>query len=141
MNKQLRMQCNEFYNYININPKGKYGGDCVVRAIALATGQSWEETVRDMTEFGIKKGLVLNDKKLYPLYLEYKGFAKMSEPRYVDNTKMSVREWIRHRGIVWIKKKIIVNVGSHHLSAIIDGKINDTWDCSDNTMHQWWIKL
>lgn len=140
MNKQLRMQCNEFYNYININPKGKYGGDCVIRAIALACDQSWEQTVREMTEFGIKKGLVLNDKKLYPLYLEHKGFKKMSEPHYVDKTKMSVREWVTHRGIAWREHKIIVNVGSHHLSAIIDGKINDTWDCSDNTMHTWWVK-
>lgn len=140
MNKQLRMIGNAYYEFINLNPNGKFCGDCVIRAIALACDQSWEETIREMTEFGIKKGLVLNDKKLYPLYLEYKGFTKMSEPHYVDNTKMSVREWIRHRGIVWIKKKIIVNVGSHHLSAIINGKINDTWDCSDNTMHTWWVK-
>ena len=143
MNKEMRMTDNLYYRYINVNPKGKYGGDCVIRAIALVCNQTWEQTVREMTELGIKKGLVLNDTKLFPLYLAQKGFRQMKEPRKFDNTKMTVREWLNGHdgGGLYRTYRIIVSVGSHHLSAIIDNKVNDTWDCSRNTMHKWWVKL
>lgn len=36
----------------NPNPLGKETGDCVIRAIAIATDQSWRETYRDLCEEG-----------------------------------------------------------------------------------------
>ena len=135
------MKNTNYYEYENLNPKGKLVGDCVVRAIAKVCNQSWEVTIREMTELGIKHGMVLNDKKLYPLYLKSKGFAQMKEPRKIDNTKMSIKEWLDSNGYLWHNCKIVVNVGSHHLSCIIDEKIHDTWDCSNCTMHKWWVKL
>lgn len=32
------------FSYFNPNPEGKQVGDCTVRAIAKATGKSWDET-------------------------------------------------------------------------------------------------
>ena len=32
------------YEYYNANPYGRHVSDCSVRAISLATEQSWEET-------------------------------------------------------------------------------------------------
>ena len=37
----------------NPNPLGKQTGDCVVRAIAIATGQSWRDTYRELCKVGI----------------------------------------------------------------------------------------
>ena len=63
----------------NANAKNKFGSDCVVRAISTALNQSWEDTVREMTEVGISIGYVLNDthttttsnyKESYPALLE-----------------------------------------------------------------------
>ena len=31
------------YSYINPNPKDKKVGDCTIRAISLATNQTWED--------------------------------------------------------------------------------------------------
>ena len=132
-----RTENNEYYNYINVNPKDKYGGDCVVRAIALALNQSWEQTVREMTELGIKHGLVLNDKKLYPKYLKLKGFREVKEPRDVNNRKITIREYLRYK---FVLKAVVVNAGSHHVTCIKDNKVNDIWDCSKCTMHKYWIK-
>ena len=141
MNLSQRMKGTEYYEYVNINPKGKHGSDCVIRAIANACEQSWEVTVREMTELGIKKGLILNDKKLYPLYLKEKGFHQMKEPRKSNNTKMSVKEWLCSRDAhLWRNYRIVVSVGSHHVSSIINSKVQDTWNCSDNTMHKWWVR-
>ena len=137
MNKELRMKNTPYYEYINVNPKDKFVGDCVVRAIALACGQTWEETVREMTELGIKKGMVLNDRKLYPLYLKSKGFVQMLEPRNFNGTKMTVKEWLDNNHL---SGNIVINVGSHHVSCIIHNKVRDTWDCSHDTMHKWWMR-
>ena len=141
MKREIREQENMYYHYINVNPKDKYGGDCVVRAIAHACNQSWEQTVRELTELGIKKGYLCNDRKLFPLYLKQKGFTQMKEPRNSDNKKITVREWLSSRdGWLWHSYRIVVSVGTHHISSIVDNKINDIWDCSKNTMHKWWVK-
>ena len=140
MKKSLRIIDTMWYRYVNVNPKGKHGADCVIRAIALACDQSWEQTVRELTELGIKKGLLLNDRKLYPSYLKMKGFRQMSEPRKRDNAKMSVQEWLEYDGSEWNMFKIVANVGSHHVTAIVGNRVNDIWNCSSNTMHKWWVK-
>ena len=138
MNRELRKRNTEYYEYTNVNPKNKYGGDCVVRAIALATGQSWADTIREMTELGIKMGFVLNDKHVYSKYLLSKGFVQAKEPRNFDNTKIAAMTFINRN-----KNKygpIVAKVGSHHVTTIIDNKVHDTWDCSDQTMHIFWYK-
>ena len=138
--RDSRLRSTEFYEYTNVNPHNRIGGDCVVRAIALITGQSWEQTVREMTELGIKKGLVLNDKDLYTLYLKEKGFKEMGEPRDVNNRKLTIKEWLIQREGMDVKP-IIAKAGSHHLTAIKDGKVRDIWNCSNQTMHKYWVKL
>lgn len=141
MKKELREQGNMYYRFVNVNPKEKFAQDCVVRAIANACNQSWEQTVRELTELGIKKGYLCNDSKLIPIYLKSKGFTQMKEPRKSDNTKMTVREWLSSKdGWLWHSYRIVVSVGTHHLSSIVNNQINDTWDCSRNTMHKWWVK-
>lgn len=139
MNKDLRKINTDFYEYTNVNPKDKYGGDCVVRAIALACGQSWEQTVREMTEFGIKKGFLLNDEHVYSKYLESKGFVQCKEPRDVCNRKMTVKQWIIEEQIT--KGIFVIKAGSHHLSCIVDGKVKDIWNASKVTMHKYWFKV
>ena len=142
MNKERRMIGNDYYEFVNVNPKGKLKGDCVIRAIANACNQSWEQTIREMTELGIRKGLVCNDTTLYPKYLETKGFTEMKEPRDVCNRKMTIREWMEEEQIYPGNHTtaIVANVGSHHVTCIKDGKVQDIWDCSHNTMHKYWFK-
>ena len=136
MNKEQRMKCTPYYQYLNLNPFDKYHGDCVIRAVALMTQSGWAETIHKMTDLGIQKGLVLNDKELYPLYLKKNGFVEHGEPRTRMNTKMTVREFIDlHPGISCVAK-----VGSHHLTAIKDGKVHDIWNCSEEIIHRYWVR-
>ena len=125
-----------YFEYFNNNPKQKISSDCAVRAIAAAMNQTWEQTVLEMTQLGIKKGFVLNDDKLIPIYLKKKGWKKMKEPRTAYNRKMSAKEYLKHHEI----EKAVANVGSHHLTYIEDSKIKDIWNCSENTIHSYWIK-
>ena len=139
MRKTDRIKNTAYYEYVNVNPKGKYSGDCVIRAIAYATSQTWEQTIRELTELGIKKGLVCNDPKLYPKYLEQKGFKQMNEPRDNYNKKMSIKEWVND----WQFNSgmIVANVGSHHVTCIDSGVVKDIWDCSGDLLHKFWVKF
>lgn len=142
MNKQQRMINTEYYEYTNVNPKNKLGGDCVVRAIALATGQTWEQTVRELTELGIKHGFVLNDNHVWIKYLESKGFVKANEPRDIRNRKMSVREWMKAEQIYKGNQKTVVVAitQGHHVTCIKSGRIRDIWNTENMTMHRFWYK-
>ncbi len=41
------------YIYFNPNPDGKAVGDCVIRAIVLATGKSWEDVYVGIADAGL----------------------------------------------------------------------------------------
>ena len=141
MNRQMRMVDTAYYHYKNVNPKDRYVEDCVIRAVANACNQSWEQTVKEMTELGLPKGLLCNDSKLIPLYLKKKGFSQMDEPRKPDNTKMTIKEWLCTRDAhLYHNHCIVANAGSHHTTCIKNGKVEDTWNCSNHKMHKWWVK-
>lgn len=136
MRRQDKYPNNDYFVFYNANPKNKVGGDCVIRAICTSLGQSWEDTVREMTEMGIKLGYVLNDKHVYEKYLESKGFIKHSEPRDENNCKITVKTAIKKINL----NNAVANVGSHHVVAIVNGKVNDIWDSSKQTIHTYWKK-
>lgn len=126
----------EYFHYININPKNRITGDCTFRAIASATGKSWEDVVMEMAQFSIKTGYSINDKKGIEKYLDSIGWIKLKQPKKLDNTKYTGKEYIRE----FNPDCIICTMGSHHLTCIIDGKVNDIWDCSDGCVGNIWVR-
>ena len=123
------------FHFHNANPKGKNANDCVARAISVALSQSWEQTLREMTELGIKLGLVFNEDKLIDQYLKQKGWDKYPEPRNLSNKKISVAQFLTYKENQ--KGVIIAKAGSHHVTLIVDGVVWDTWDCTRQTMHRY----
>ena len=121
------------FHFHNANPKGKNANDCVARAISVALSQSWEQTIREMTELGIKFGYAFNEDKLIEKYLSKKGWEKFPEPRDADNKKISVAQFLKKPQAS--KGVIVAKVGSHHISLIVEGVVWDTWDCTKQTMH------
>ena len=115
------------FHFHNANPKGKNANDCVA---------SWEDTIREMTELGIKLGYAFNEDKLVDRYLREKGWERYNEPRDVKNKKLTVNQFLKkgdhNKGV------IIAKVGSHHISVIVEGVVWDTWDCTNRTMHVYW---
>ena len=124
------------FHFHNANPRGKNANDCVARAISVALSQSWEDTIREMTELGIKLGYAFNEDKLVDRYLRDKGWERYNEPRDANNKKISVNQFIKKPG--GNKGVIIAKVGSHHVSVIVEGCVWDTWDCTNRTMHVYW---
>lgn len=124
------------FHFHNANPKGKNANDCVARAISVALGQSWETTIREMTELGIKIGYVFNEDKCIAKYLLEKGWEKYPEPRDLKNKKITVKQFVAKVGND--KGVIIAKVGSHHLAVIVNGVVWDSWDSSNKIIHNYW---
>lgn len=142
--KERRMQKypdTETFCYFNANPKGRLGGDCAVRAISTALNQSWEQTVRDLTEVSLKTGYILDDPHCYGKYLKDKGWVKMPQPRKADNTKYTGEEWC------WLLREskkapqqIIAHLGGGHIVAIMSTVVCDTWDSTGGCIGNYWVR-
>lgn len=124
------------FHFHNANPKGKNASDCVYRAISVGLGQDYETTMRELTEAALECGYAPNETKTIKYYLESKGWRTYKESRDINNKKVAAGLFatLHTKGIY------IANVGSHHTSVIVDGKIWDTWDCSKRPMHIYWRK-
>ena len=118
--------------------KGKTG-DCVCRAIAIVTGKPYQEIYDTLakgnaTQRKTKKGskhtgrltasLGINTKrKWFNDYMLSLGFTWVPTMKIGSGCKVHLRENELPSG------KLVVNV-SKHFTAVIDGTINDTYDCS-----------
>lgn len=127
----------ETFHYYNANPHNKIAADCVIRAISTALNQSWEQTVRELTEVGIKYGLVCNEKACYDKYLKSKGWIKHSQPKKADNTKYTGKEFCERARDY---EKYIANIGGHHIVAIVNKKVYDIWDSTYKCIGNYWTK-
>lgn len=117
----------------NANPKGWKTGDCVIRAIAYATGKSWNEVFTRLCEIGNKKCRMPNDDKVWQKYLEDIGWVKHSQPRKIDDTKYTVEEFAND----YHPETAIVRV-ANHLTVVEGRTLIDTWNCSYKTVGNYW---
>lgn len=136
-----------YFKYYNANPKNKKTTDCVVRAICTALDQSYEQTLREMTELQIKTGYDMSDVKGFGKYLESKGWTKQKQPRKSDNTKYTGREFcqVLNSDILAVGKNVIANIGAHHIVCIKETsglrgtfKVHDIWDSTDGCIGNYW---
>ena len=139
MKREEKYRDHKYFHYYNANNHNHKVGDCVVRAIATATQQSWEKVYDGLYKIGRHYGYMPNDDQCIKKYLTGLGWEKMKEPRDVNNKKIDV---IRFIDYYWPEdhRSVIANVGSHHMVAINEGVVHDIWDSSRQTMHSYWIK-
>ena len=140
------------FHYHNANNKGKITTDCVIRAISVALNQSWENTLREMTEMAIKTGYMLNENKCMDKYMQSKGWTKCKQPRKADGTKYTGKEFCRtlmhpaHSKELNLTYKpfeinrVLANIGGHHTVAIVTGQVWDTWDSTDGSIGIVWVR-
>lgn len=138
MQRQEKYPDTDTFRYYNANPHNRKGGDCTIRAICTALEQTWEQTVREMTEVGIEKGFVVNDPTTIKAYLKQKGWVICNQPRKGDGTKFTGKEFCRR--ITGEGSTYIANIGGHHIVAIVDSKVNDIWDSTEGCIGNYWIK-
>ena len=123
------------FQYYNANPKNKHTTDCVVRAICTALDQSYNQTVKELSELWMETGLQMSDVKCYGKYLESKGFMKHKQPRKPDNTKYTGKEFVKiFDGVC------VAHLGGNHVVCIKSGKVLDIWDSTEGCIGNYWAR-
>ena len=108
--------------------KAEKVGDCVTRAIAIATGKDYKEVYDALFSLSKKMGDGHSprggvDKKVFKKYLEGEGWTWYPTMRIGQGCKVHLRDDELPNG------RLIVSV-SNHLTCVIDGVLNDTYDCT-----------
>ena len=106
----------------NPNPCRQEEPDCVVRAIAIATGQSWDTVHWDLCRLSHERCTMPSVNWLWELYLKRYGFEKFLLPETCP-TCTTVREFCKR----FPKGTYIIGTGTHAV-ACIDGDYLDAWD-------------
>lgn len=126
MTRQQKYPDTHCFHFHNENPYGRFTSDCVVRAIARATGDPYEVVLESLVGIQIATGYGYTENRVIDEYLTGRGFTKHKQPRSKDGTKFTGDEFC----LLFNPKRAVANIGGNHTVAIIDGKINDTWDSS-----------
>ena len=111
----------------------KFKDDCVVRAIANATGTPYKTVFEDLMEVGLEMCAWPNQDFVWMEYLSRLGWKKNKCPRDSNGKLIKLRNWENHPDTA-----IVIN--SNHLTAIVDGACFDTWDCTYRPVNTYWTQ-
>lgn len=132
-----------FHNF-NANPKNRITGDCRIRAIAVACEVPYNKVVMDLARIQCETGYDQCTNQGLDILLKEYGWIKQKQPRKKDNTKYTGEEWCKllqkDPFVVIGGARVIANIGGHHMVAIVDGKVWDTWNSTDGCIGNYWIK-
>ena len=122
------------FSYFNPNPAGKKVGDCTVRSIAKATGQSWDKTYIDLCLQGLMMGDLPSANSVWGAYLRRQGFARNVIPNTCPDC-YTVAEFAADH-----PRGVYVLALSSHVVCVVDGSYFDTWDSGEETPLFYWEK-
>ncbi len=110
------------WQYCNVNPKANLVGDCVIRAVALATDIDWDSTYLSIATVGYEMKDMPSSNAVWGAYLRRIGFN-----RYVVSNDCpdcyTIEDFCKdHNNGIYV-----LATGTHAVTAI-DGDYYDTWD-------------
>lgn len=107
---------------VNPNPGKRHVGDCVIRAIAIATGKPWLDVYDELYLAGRSRYDMMSANETWGYYLYRMGFEPFLLPDACPEC-VTVSEFAR----MFPEGSYIVGTGSHAI-AIVSGNYYDTWD-------------
>lgn len=123
------------YAYYQPNPAGKSVGDCTVRAISKALGQTWEETYVGLSLEGFKRGDLLNADSVWGPYLKAHGFTR----HFIPDDGLgayTVADFAADNP----KGSFILSMPGKHVVTVVDGVIYDSWESGGECPSYYWTK-
>ena len=109
----------------------KNADDCVVRSISIALDLPYEQVFRELMYIGLEMGLYPSAPQVYERYLKENNWVKNRCPRDRNGKLIKLRDWISAP-----YRTVVLNSG--HLTAIVNGKCRDTWDCTYRPVNSYW---
>lgn len=122
------------YVYYNPNPKRDNGIDCVVRALAMATGRDWESAYLRVCMEGLARCDMPNSNHVWGAVLRREGFRRIGLP---DNCPdcYTVNEFCGEH-----PSGRYVLATSGHVVTAVNGDYYDTWDSGGNIIDFYYFK-
>lgn len=114
------------FKYYNANSHHRNIDDCLVRCLCVLTNRSWLDVYKEVSNLAGRQGLLFSDANFVEDYLDDRYDRECNYP-------MTVGEFAYEHpyGSYAVTMK-------NHITAVINGKIVDTFDCSDRIMRCAW---
>ena len=116
----------------NANPDGKNVGDCTIRAISRALGQSWETTYTELVLHGFLLRDMPSANHVWGAYLRSRGFTRRIVPDTCPDC-YTVADFAREH-----PRGLYILALSGHVVCVQDGDWYDTWDSGDKVPLYYW---
>ena len=113
--------------YTNPNPCRQEEPDCVIRAIAIATDQSWDDVHWDLCVLSHIRCTMQSVNWLWELYLKSCGFEKFMLPESCPEC-ITVRDFAKR----YPRGTYVIGTGTHAV-CVKGGNWYDMWDSADDT--------
>lgn len=117
------------HHYFRMKYKKDQVGDCVVRALTIATGEDYQEVRRELWWTSYKNGDMPNGRATTDEFLEKRGFIKEKKIKGFRLADYPVSS-----------KETYVVVLANHLTCLDQGLVRDTWDCRRSYPYNVWRK-
>lgn len=114
------------YKYYNANSKGNFVNDCVIRAISLAEGKTWDETYKELSDIAQSEGILLDDVNFVENYLDER-YERV--PHYAKTVGEFMCEYPKGTYLITMQS---------HITVIVDCVLYDTFDCRGRTIRCCW---
>lgn len=120
--------------FSNPNPKGKQTGDCVIRAIAIATEKDWRQVYKELSMVGYEECEMMNSNSTWGLYLYRLGFQP-----FLISESCPLCVTVRAFCHMYPQGTYIIGTGDHAV-AVMNGDYYDSWDSGDTVPSYFWKK-
>ena len=115
------------YKFYNNNKLGLFENDCTIRAIATATGNSWDDTYKHLSNIARINGTMMDDKDFVREYLDKRYYRLEKIPRTVGEVAGTYPD------------NILLITMNGHITCSKYGIIYDSFDCRDRVAEYCWI--
>lgn len=122
------------YRSFNPNPDRANVGDCAVRAVCKATGQSWERAYTGIAVEGFALHDMPSANHVWGAYLRNMGFSRRSLPDSCPDC-YTVADFCKDH-----PRGLYVLAVNNHVVCVQDGDWFDTWDSGDEIPAYYWSK-
>lgn len=133
----------KIFEFYNPNPKQRYRKDgtpynwtecdCVVRAFSKVLDLSWKKTYEMMCKVGMDNYTMPNSDKAIDVAATAADFRRVT---YKASERKPLWVWVRSHK----KGTFLVRV-SGHITAVVDGKVYDAWDCTDYCVTSYYERI
>lgn len=120
------------YKYFNPNPLKKSTDDCVIRAVSLVTGKTWDETYTAMCAKGYELKEMPSSNNVWRAFLSGQGFQRYWIPDTYPYS-YTISEFANDNP----KGKYLLFVGEH-VVCVVDGNYYDTFDSGYEVPSFYW---